>query len=64
MLLGKVKKDQLIFPNSFNEITYPSKAFDWCNSITEKNGLKYINPHGLRRTHATKELAIMRLRNG
>lgn len=36
MILGKVKKDQLIFPNRFNEIAYPSKAFDWCNSIIEK----------------------------
>lgn len=52
-LLGKLKKDQLIFPNSLNEIAYPSKAYDWCNQIVEKYNLKYINPHGLRRTHAT-----------
>lgn len=45
--------EQLIFPNKFNEIAYPSKAYDWCSQIVEKYNLKYINPHGLRRTHAT-----------
>ncbi len=53
LILGKLKKDQLIFPNALNEISFPSKAFDWCNSIVEKYQLKPVNPHGLRRTHAT-----------
>jgi integrase len=52
-LLGKLKKNQLVFPNSLNEIAYPSKAYDWCNQVVKKYNLKYINPHGLRRTHAT-----------
>ena len=52
-LLGKLNKDTLIFPNSKNNIAFPSKAFDWCNQIQEKNNLKYVSPHGLRRTHAT-----------
>lgn len=52
-LLGKLNKDTLIFPNSQNNIAFPSKALDWCYKIQEKNNLKYVSPHGLRRTHAT-----------
>lgn len=52
-LLGKLIKDTLIFPNSQNNIAFPSKALDWCYQIQEKNNLKYVSPHGLRRTHAT-----------
>ncbi|MER2006810.1 MAG: site-specific integrase [Psychrobacillus sp.] len=52
-VLGTLDTEQLIFPNKFNEIAYPSKAYDWCSQIVEKYKLKYINPHGLRRTHAT-----------
>ena len=51
--LGTLDPEQLIFPNKFNEIAYPWKAFDWCSQIVEKYNLKYINPYGLRRTHAT-----------
>jgi len=45
--------DSLVFSDKKNNITYPSKAWDWCNNIQEKYKLKKISPHDLRRTHAT-----------
>ncbi len=48
-----ISTDNLVFSNKQNNISYPSKAWDWCNKIQEKYKLKKISPHDLRRTHAT-----------
>lgn len=52
-LFGTLTENNLIFSNSKNEISHPSKAWDWCNQIQSKYNLKKVEPHGLRRTHAT-----------
>ncbi|MGG2072470.1 site-specific integrase [Lysinibacillus irui] len=52
-LYCNLSADSLVFSDKKNNITYPSKAWDWCNTIQEKYKLKKISPHDLRRTHAT-----------
>src|SRR5690625_510676 len=46
-------KNQLVFPNTKNELHEPNKTYQWLKRVLDKYQLKSITTHGLRHTHCS-----------
>lgn len=47
------KQNQLVFPNTYNDLHEPNKTFRWLKYIRDKYKLEPITTHGLRHTHCS-----------
>ncbi|PIC80701.1 site-specific integrase [Sporosarcina sp. P18a] len=48
-----LKKNQLVFPNTENELHEPNKTYQWLKRVLDKYQLEPITTHGLRHTHCS-----------
>ncbi|WP_255507989.1 site-specific integrase [Lysinibacillus sp. BW-2-10] len=48
-----MKKNQLVFPNTNNDLHEPNKTYRWLKLILDKYNLESITTHGLRHTHCS-----------
>ncbi|MGQ5709474.1 tyrosine-type recombinase/integrase [Lactobacillus sp. PSON] len=53
MGLNPMNNKQLLFPNRDNRLLRRNNIYVWNKSIAEKAGIKRINVHGFRHTHAS-----------
>lgn len=47
------KKNQLVFPNTANDLHEPNKTYRWLKLVLDKYNLEPITTHGLRHTHCS-----------
>lgn len=48
-----LKKNQLVFPNTKNDLHEPNKTYQWLKRVLDKYMLEPITTHGLRHTHCS-----------
>lgn len=48
-----LKKNQLVFPNTKNDLHEPNKTYQWLKRVLDKYQLEPITTHGLRHTHCS-----------
>lgn len=48
-----LKKNQLVFPNTNNDLHEPNKTYQWLKRVLDKYQLEPITTHGLRHTHCS-----------
>lgn len=48
-----MKKNQLVFPNTNNDLHEPNKTYRWLKLVLDKYNLESITTHGLRHTHCS-----------
>lgn len=48
-----LKKNQLVFPNTKNDLHEPNKTYQWLKRVLDKFQLDPITTHGLRHTHCS-----------
>ncbi|CAM5198584.1 Integrase-like protein OS=Ureibacillus acetophenoni OX=614649 GN=SAMN05877842_10534 PE=4 SV=1 [Ureibacillus acetophenoni] len=48
-----MRKNQLVFPNTNNDLHEPNKTYRWLKLVLDKYNLESITTHGLRHTHCS-----------
>lgn len=48
-----LKKNQLVFPNTKNDLHEPNKTYPWLKRVLDKYQLESITTHGLCHTHCS-----------
>lgn len=51
--INTLKKNQLVFPNTKNDLHEPNKTYPWLKRVLDKYQLEPITTHGLRHTHCS-----------